>query len=55
MAFGGGAQRRYGNSQIQSAVLLDYRMLATLFPDATIHRERFLGLVKSLIAVRNAA
>ena len=40
---------------IQSAVLLDYRMLATLFPDATIHRERFLGLTKSLIAVRNAA
>jgi len=38
--------------QIQSAVLLDYRMLATLFPDSTIHRERFLGLTKSLIAVR---
>jgi hypothetical protein len=40
--------------QIQSAVLLDNRMLATLFPDATIYRERFLGLAKSLIAVRNA-
>jgi hypothetical protein len=41
--------------QIHSAVLLDYRMLAALFPDATIHRERFLGLTKSLIAVRTAA
>jgi hypothetical protein len=39
--------------QIHSNVLLDYRMLATLFPDATIHRERFLGMTKSLIAVRN--
>jgi SAM-dependent methyltransferase len=41
--------------QIQSAVLLDYRMLATLFPDATIERERFLGVTKSLIAVRQGA
>lgn len=40
--------------QIHSNVLLDYRMLAALFPDATIHRERFLGATKSLIAVRNA-
>jgi SAM-dependent methyltransferase len=39
--------------QIQSAVLLDYRMFATLFPDASIHRERFFGLTKSLIAVRH--
>ena len=41
--------------QIQSAVLLDYRMLSTLFPDAVIHRERVLGLTKSLIAIRDAA
>jgi len=41
--------------QIQSAVLLDYGMLATLFPDATIHRERFLGMTKSLVAVRPGA
>ncbi len=39
--------------QIQSAALLDCRMLATLFPDATIHRERFFGLTKSLVAVRS--
>jgi hypothetical protein len=39
--------------QIQSATLLDYRMLATLFPDARIHRERFLGLTKSLVAIRD--
>ena len=41
--------------QIQSAVLLDYRMMGTLFPDATIHRERFLGMTKSLVAVRHGA
>jgi hypothetical protein len=41
--------------QIQSAVLLDYRMLATLFPDAAIHREHFLRFTKSLIAVREGA
>jgi Methyltransferase domain len=39
--------------QIQSATLLDFRMLAALFPDALIHRERFLGLTKSLTAVRS--
>ena len=38
--------------QIQSAVLLDYQMMRTLFPDATICRERILGVTKSLIAVR---
>jgi hypothetical protein len=38
--------------QIQSAVLLDYRMLATLFPDATVHHERVLGWTKSLMAIR---
>jgi len=40
--------------QVQSAVLLDYRMLSTLFPDAVIHRERVLGLTKSLVAIRDA-
>lgn len=40
--------------QVQSATLLDCRALATLFPDATIHRERLLGLTKSLIAVRES-
>lgn len=40
---------------IESTVLLDYRMLAALFPDAVIHRERFFGLTKSLIAVRASA
>ena len=38
--------------QIQSAVLLDRRMLATLFPDAAINRERIFGVTKSLIAIR---
>jgi SAM-dependent methyltransferase len=40
--------------QIQSNSLLDQRMLQTLFPDAAIIRERFLGLTKSLIAIRRA-
>ena len=38
--------------KIQSAVLLDCRMLSSLFQDATIYRERIYGLTKSLIAVR---
>ena len=32
--------------------LLDRRELAALFPDATIRVERFLGLEKSLLAIR---
>ena len=40
--------------QIQSVALLDRSMLASLFPDAEIHRERFLGMTKSLIAVRTS-
>ena len=37
---------------IQSALLLDKRQLQFLFPDAQIIPERFLGLTKSLVAVR---
>lgn len=36
----------------QSAVLLDYQQLAFLFPDSEIRREHFLGLTKSLIAIK---
>lgn len=37
---------------LASIQLLSERELRTLFPDATIRRERFLGMTKSLIAMR---
>jgi hypothetical protein len=37
---------------IQSALLLDKRQLQFLFPDARIFNERFMGLIKSLVAIR---
>ncbi len=37
---------------IQSANLLTARQIRELFPDAELHRERFFGLTKSLIAMR---
>lgn len=39
---------------LHSARLLDVRQMRTLFPDATIRRERFLGLPKSILAIRQA-
>lgn len=37
---------------IEDSILIDHPRMAALFPDATILRERVLGLTKSLIAVR---
>jgi hypothetical protein len=37
---------------VQEFRLLDRRELAHLFPDATIIRERVMGVTKSLVAVR---
>jgi ubiquinone/menaquinone biosynthesis C-methylase UbiE len=37
---------------VQSAKMLDKRQIAELFPDARIERERFLGITKALIAIR---
>lgn len=37
---------------LHDARLLDAHAMNTLFPDATIERERYFGLTKSLIAVR---
>jgi len=41
-------------STVQSARLLDRRQFQALFPDAEMRLERFIGLTKSLIAVRDA-
>jgi len=47
------AQREYYIEHFLNELhLLDARELQALFPDARILRERFLGLTKSLIAVR---
>ena len=37
----------------QAAILLDSRAFEALFPDAKMHKERFFGLAKSLIAIRH--
>jgi SAM-dependent methyltransferase len=37
---------------IQSALLLDVKQMQYLFPEAKIIHERFLGLTKSLVAIR---
>ena len=41
-----------GGGQWEEITLLGARDLRRLFPDAEIHREKVLGLTKSLIAVR---
>lgn len=38
---------------LEEVALLDYQKMRSLFPGAEIHRERFLGFTKSLIAVRD--
>jgi hypothetical protein len=38
---------------VQSAKLIDFRQMKELFNDAQIIREKFFGLTKSLIAVRD--
>ena len=40
-------------SVVRDAHLLDVGQMQALFPDATISKERFLGLVKSLTAIRH--
>lgn len=39
----------------QSAQLLDVTMMRALFPDARLHRERWFGLTKSLMAIRRGS
>ena len=39
---------------LQSARMLDYRQFAALFDDAPIQRERFMGITKSLVAIRHS-
>jgi hypothetical protein len=37
---------------IESCELLDERMMRFLFSDAEIRKERFVGIVKSFVAIR---
>ena len=39
---------------VQSAKLIDMRQMQSLFDDAVITREKFMGLTKALIAIRGA-
>lgn len=41
-----------GMETLESAVLLNKRMMAALFPEAKIHAERLLGMTKSFVAIR---
>ena len=45
----------YLNHYLREVRLLDAREMRDLFPGAAVHRERFLGWTKSLIAVRRPA
>lgn len=38
---------------VQSAQMIDFTQMKELFPDAIIIREKFLGLTKSLLAIRD--
>jgi hypothetical protein len=38
--------------EVSSIRLLDREDMRSLFPDATIHEEKFFGLVKSFVAYR---
>jgi hypothetical protein len=49
-----GGDAHAAETLVDSIRLLDARDLARLFPGATIWRERFFGLTKSLTAYRGA-
>jgi len=40
------------DAEIDTIKLLDVDQMRALFPDAEIHRERFLGMTKSIIAIK---
>jgi hypothetical protein len=40
------------DAEIDTITLLDLKQMRMLFPDAEIHRERFLGMTKSIIAIK---
>ncbi len=42
------------SDRVQSAIMLDIRQMRTLFPDADLKMERFLGWPKSLIALKRS-
>lgn len=40
------------DAEVDTITLLDVDQMRKLFPDAEIHRERFLGMTKSIIAIK---
>lgn len=50
---GGKAEVGAAMTRLHSTILLDRRMLATIFPDAKLVPEKFFGFTKSWMAVRS--
>lgn len=48
----GRMDRQRIDRQVAQVRLLTVKEMRTLFPDATIHRERFMGMTKSIVAMR---
>ena len=40
-------------SYVQNLQLLSYKKLSVLFPEANLHREKFMGMTKSFVCIKN--